>query len=304
MEKILITGANGFLGKNLLDQLIYSDFEIYALDKEIPKKTSSKIHWIKVDLFNKEKVSRTMEMIAPHYLIHLAWTIEPGMRLNSNAHEKWINISMDLFKSFAVNGGKRILVSGSCAEYKWGTQIYSENTTPTEPDNEYGIYKNILHQKLSALCNTNNTSYIWARIFFMYGKYENKKRLVPSVIYSALKGEAIKVSHGNQIYDYLYIEDVVLALIKLIESNYNGAVNVCSGNPIQLKNLVFKIAESMGQNHLVKLGEVETKTNEPQFIVGSNNLLKEITNWQQTTGLDEGIKQTINYVTNETHNDR
>ncbi len=293
MKKLLITGANGFLGSNCLNILQNQNFEIYALDKIIPKKRCSEVTWIQADLTDSEEIFKIMETIAPNLLLHLAWTMDTGMKLDSDIHYRWVDIGMNLVQAFAHFGGKRVIVSGTCAEYEWSTHIYKEDSSSVKPVSIYGICKNTLHRKLSTFCKRNNLSYAWGRIFFMYGQNENKKRLIPYVINSIAKGEMVKTSHGNQVYDYLHVEDVARALTKLLEIDFTGPVNICSGNPIRLKDLVYKIANIMDGNHLVQLGYHETKIDEPQFIVGSNHLLKKITNWRQEIDIDRGIKNTI-----------
>lgn len=296
MTKILVTGAAGFLGSSCLSVLQNKNFEIYALDKVKQQNPDTKVNWIEADLSNPEQVGQMLDNIKPDYLLHLAWKMETGMQLNSTVNNAWVDISMDLIRKFARAGGKRVVVSGSCAEYKWGNYLYDEETTPLEPQSVYGQSKHKLHQKIAAFCSQNKISYAWGRIFFMYGPNENKKRLVPYVIHSILKGEKVRTTHGNQTYDYLNVEDVARALVGLVESDFNGAVNICSGQPLKVKDLIFKIANQMNSNGLIDIGAIESKEEDPEFVVGKNNRLKKITNWRQNIDIDWGIKKTIQFI--------
>jgi nucleoside-diphosphate-sugar epimerase len=299
MRKILVTGANGFLGYNCLNVLQNYEFEIYALDKFFPQNTNSKINWIEADLCNTKQIDQVFDHFKPEYLLHLAWNMETGMQLNSRIHYPWVEISMNLVKRFARAGGKRIIVSGSCAEYQWGNYYYGEETTPLKPESIYGICKHQLHQNVAEFCLKNNLSYTWGRIFFMYGPNENRNRLVPYIIHSILNENKVLTTSGNQTYDYLYVEDVANALIRLIESDFIGPVNICSGQPLQVKELILKIANSMNANHLIDLGARETEKNAPQFVVGKNDRLKTITGWQQNFDIEKGIEKTIQSIVNK-----
>ncbi len=298
MKKILVTGAAGFLGSHCLHELLYKNFEIYALDKVKQQYPDTKVNWVITDLREPGQVEQMLNNIKPDYLLHLAWKMEAGMKLNSAVNKEWVGISMDLIRKFAEVGGKKIVVSGSCAEYKWGDYMYNEETTPMEPQSVYGRSKHELHQMVSTFCAQNNIDYTWGRIFFMYGPYENEKRLVPYVIHSILNEKKVLTTHGNQTYDYLYVEDVARALVSLIDIDFNGAVNICSGQPIKLKDLIFKIAHHMNGSHLVQLGGVNSNKCHYHNIVGNNSLLKMITNWEQSISIDKGILQTIQWILN------
>jgi nucleoside-diphosphate-sugar epimerase len=296
MNKILVTGAAGFLGSHCLNALQNKNFEIYALDKVKQHIQDTRVKWVKTDLSEPEQVEQMLNKIQPDYLMHLAWNMNAGMQLNSADNIAWVENSMDLIRRFAETGGKRVVVSGSCAEYKWGNYLYDEETTPLEPQTVYGQSKHELQQKVSAFCNKNNLSWVWSRIFFMYGPNENKKRLVPYIIRTILKGEKAKTTSGNQIFDYLYVEDVARALASLIETDFSGAVNICSGQPLKVKDLIYKIANQMNAGNLIEIGADKTNGTEPEFVVGKNDRLKEVTGWLPEIDIDSGLKRTIQSI--------
>ncbi len=299
MKRILVTGAAGFLGSHCLNELENKNFEIYALDKVKRQSPDTKVNWIETDLREPKQVEQMLYNIKPDYLLHLAWKMETGMQLNSPVNNAWVEISIDLIQKFAEAGGKRVVVSGSCAEYKWGDYLYDEETTPLEPQTVYGRSKHKLHQMVSSLCTKNNIGYAWGRIFFMYGPNENEKRLVSYVIRSILKGEKVLTTHGNQIYDYLYVEDVARALVSLVETDFNGAVNICSGQPLKVKDLIYKIANQMNGSHLIHLGKIDPSKHHSHNIVGNNSLLKMITSWLPEIDIDSGITKTIQSIQNK-----
>ena len=106
---------------------------------------------------------------------------------------------------------------------------------------------------LNAFCQQVELSSAWGRIFFLYAPHEYPQRLVSSVIRSLLKGEVARCSHGNQIRDFLYVQDVADGFIALLDSQVNGAVNIASGSPIALKEVIYQIAGKLNRENLIEL---------------------------------------------------
>lgn len=296
MEKLLITGANGFLGSNFLRVFKNAGFEIFATGKTWRPAIDPEINWITADLEDPKQAENLIKTVGPDYLIHLAWGIGPKIKKDEALQKRWIDISMNLMKVFARFGGKRVIVSGTCAEYEWGQTPLCEDSTPLIPKSIYGKSKKMFFQKLSAFCNEINLSYAWGRIFYLYGPNEDKKRIVPHVITSLAKDQEVLTTHGNQVYDYLYVDDVARAFQGLINCSYNGAVNICSGTPLKLKDLIYKIADQMNGSHLIRMGAIEIENHSNDYVVGSNERLRNIINWEQRIGIDEGIEKTIGSI--------
>ncbi len=89
---------------------------------------------------------------------------------------------------------------------------------------------------------------------FLYGPYEYPTRLVPSVIQSLLKDEPAQCTHGNQIRDFLYVADVADAFVAILDSDVNGIINIGSGKPVSVKELVIQIARLLGKEKDIRLG--------------------------------------------------
>lgn len=135
----------------------------------------------------------------------------------------------------------------------------------------------------------------WARIFYLYGPREHRLRLVPSVILSLLDGEKAKCSHGLQIRDYLYVKDVARAVVKLLDSEVSGPVNIGSGTPIRLSEIIYKIADIIGHKELVHLGAIPTSVDEPKIVLADITKLKGSTDWNPLFTLEEGLHETVQW---------
>jgi nucleoside-diphosphate-sugar epimerase len=159
----------------------------------------------------------------------------------------------------------------------------------------YGTCKNALQIMLDAFSKDVGLSSAWGRIFFLYGPHEHPMRLVSSVIRSLLMGQPARCTHGNQIRDYLYVKDVAAAFISILESGIQGPVNIASGLPIYLKEIVLKIAKKLKREELIRLGALPAADDEPTLLVGDNRLLASEVKWRPQYDLDRGLDETIDW---------
>jgi len=294
MKRLLLTGATGFIGRHCLELLFTEKaFEIHAVSSKELKSNWLDVHWHQIDLLDSNQVSKLLAKVRPSHLLHFAWHTDPETCYTSVENLRWVEASLSLLRSFSSHGGKRIVVAGTCAEYDWKYGYCSENLTPLFPTTLYGICKHSLQIMLAVFSKQTGLSSAWGRIFFVYGPYDYPNKLVPSVTRSFLQGKRALCSHGNQIRDYLYVQDVADALIDILKSDVQGPVNVCSGQPIPLKEIVHKIAEKLGGENLIRLGALPVSPDEPDLIVGNVGRLLNDVGWQPKYDLDKGLDKTI-----------
>ncbi len=130
-----------------------------------------------------------------------------------------------------------------------------------------------------------------------YGPHEHKDRLVPSVICSLMQGETARCSHGGQVRDFLHVEDVASAFVAILKSEVQGPINIASGLPISLKELVTKIGERFGRGYLIQLNGIGVPSSDPPLLVAQNKRLKEEVHWNPRYSIEEGLDQTIRWWT-------
>jgi nucleoside-diphosphate-sugar epimerase len=148
---------------------------------------------------------------------------------------------------------------------------------------------------LFAFANQASLSAAWGRIFFLYGPHEHPSRLVASVIRALLRGEPAPCSHGNQIRDWLYVQDVADAFVALLNSDVTEPVNIASGQPVSIRDVVYRIAGHLGREDLIRLGAVPTLANEPPFLLADIRRLREQVGWRPKFTLETGLAQTIEW---------
>jgi nucleoside-diphosphate-sugar epimerase len=294
-KRVLVTGAAGFVGRHCLPILSSNGFEVHAADIIAPKINHSGYIWHQLDLLDTKQTEKLIVDLQPRYLLHFAWYAKPGEYWTSLENIRWVQASLSLLQAFADNGGQRVVMAGSCAEYDWAYGYCSEKVTPLKPASLYGSCKHSLQMILSASSMQMGLSSAWGRIFFLYGPYEHPKRLVSSVVCSLLKKKPALCTHGNQIRDFLYVEDVASAFVSLLMSHVNGPVNIASGIPLTLREVAIAAADCIGARERIRFGALPSPEDEPSLIVGDNRCLVNEVGWTPKYDLAAGIEQAVSY---------
>jgi nucleoside-diphosphate-sugar epimerase len=301
MKRVLVTGASGFLGKPCLPLLVASEYEVHAVtsrpDLDLEIEAAGTVIRHQIDLLNDEAaMDALMAKVQPTHLLHLAWCRTlPGQYWNDADNFRWVQSSLRLFRQFARCGGQRIVAAGTCAEYDWNYGYCSETHTPLRPATVYGTCKHALQLLLKAFAAQTGLGTAWGRLFFLYGPQEYSGRLVASVIGALLRGQPALCSSGEQLRDFLYVEDAAAAFVALLDSEVAGPVNIASGQPVAVKDVVCKIGDLLQRRDLIQLGALPTPVNEPRLIMGDVTRLQAQVGWSARYNLNEGLKKTIGW---------
>lgn len=295
MKRVVVVGGAGFIGRNALKPLQDKGYEIHVFDIKSLKKDFPDIMWHNVDIMNFDDVSRLFQEIRPNYLLNFAWVTKHKEYWNSLENVDCINAGFNMLQAFAENGGQRVVMSGSCAEYDWNLGVCSEIDTPINPDTFYGACKASMWQIMKSYAKNANLSCSWGRIFFTFGPYENPSRLVSSVIASLLQNKPAKCSHGLQIRDFLSTIEIGNAFVALLDSEVTGPVNIASGNPVSLRDVIFSIAKILDKEHLIELGAFSSNKSEAKVVVAKNDRLSNEVGWSSKRTLEQQLTQTINW---------
>ena len=291
-KKVLITGGTGFIGRNVVNQLIEKGYEVHSLVFPPFALKQEGLFQYEIDLMDSKSVEEFLKEHNFENLIHLAWYVGKGCHTH-NFNLDWTISTLQLVKSFVENGGKCFVGAGTISEYEYKYGYLLEDETPTDPQTLYGNSKNAIYNILKVYCKQNGCKFKWPRIFNLYGPNEKPVRLMPSVINSCLKGEDVKVSDCLKYQDYLHVEDTSRGIISVFESNIEEAVNICSGKPVQLREIVNKIAEYTDYKGKILWGAIPAAF-ENDIVVGNNKKL-ESTGWKPRYDLETGLKHTIDW---------
>ena len=246
-----------------------------------------------IDLLEDRQRARALVRdIGASHCLHLAWYTAPRLFWTSRENYRWTAATLDLAEAFAEGGGHRMVGAGTCAEYGWHHGFCSEAVTPLEPATPYGIAKNAVRGLLESWSREAGVSVAWGRIFFVYGPGEHADRLVASVVRSLLRGEPARCSDGSQVRDFLHVHDVADAFVTLVAGQYAGAVNIASGNPVQVRAVAQRIAEEIGRPDLLDFGTLPSRQ-APPLLFADTRRLRDTLQWSPHFDLDSGLRDAV-----------
>jgi nucleoside-diphosphate-sugar epimerase len=233
----------------------------------------------------------------PEACIHLAWYAEPGQYLHSMENIQSLTASLALLNLLINVGCRQVVMAGTCAEYDTEFGYLSERT-PARPASLYAAAKLsccLLGQQIAVQAKIN---FAWGRVFHPYGPQEDERRLVPAAICALMRGNAFPATQGEQVRDYIHVEDVANAFCVLTEKQANGVFNISSGLPVSIRQLLMTIGNLMGCVDLIQFGAQPYRDWEPPFICGNNSRLKNL-GWKQDYSLIKGLSETIHWASQQ-----
>lgn len=275
-KKFLLTGATGFVGRQVLKNLLDRQFEVRVVvrkNKEIfLKEKNFKIEIITTDdLFQESIAWWERQCKGIDTIIHTAWYVEPGKYLKSLKNVECLIGSLNLAKGAIQAGIKRFVGIGTCFEYDLSFGDLSINT-PLKPTTPYAAAKAGLYTFLSQLLSSQSVEFAWCRLFYLYGEGEDERRLVPYVHKQISLGKKVELTSGKQIRDFLDVVEIGKLIVDQVIKGKNGPINICSGAPISIRQLVEKIADKYGRRDLLVFGARPDNLTDPPRIVGIGNL--------------------------------
>lgn len=293
MKKVLVTGASGFIGRHCLPLLVQQGHEVHAVARTKPQWEHGNIEWHPCDLLQPGSASALMRQVRPELMLHLGWYAVPQKFWTAAENLDWLRASVDLLRTFTENRGKRIVAAGTCAEYDWNSGECLECVTPLAPATLYGTCKLAFGQVLDAWSRQTGLSSACGRVFFLYGPHEHPSRVVAYVAQSLLEGKEALCSDGTQVRDFLHVEDVASAFVSILASDARGPVNIGSGKPVALREVLQNIGELTGRPELLRFGVRNSAGEVPAFWANNQKLLH--CGWTQHYTLKQGLAQTVDW---------
>lgn len=295
MNRVLLTGATGFIGRGTLAPLLKRGATVHAVtSRQPPPQAPPEVHWERMDLHAEGAVEGLIERVAPTELLHLAWYAEPGRFWHSPENLRWVQTSLRLVRAFAESGGQRAVLAGSCAEYEWASRTTcDERATPCRPATLYGTCKHALRLVAERYCEDAGVSLAWGRVFFVFGPHEHPARLGGSVGRALAAGDSVDTSHGEQVRDFLYSEDLADAFVTLLDSAVSGPVNLASGTPVRIREFVLALAEAAGRPELIHLGARAAPASEPDELIANVQRLRDEVGWTPPASLSDRAADTV-----------
>ena len=277
--KLFITGASGFIGSHLTNLAKRKGYEIIALKKGYldPQNYDKNIKWVNKDLL--EINMHDLEDVDVVFNLASAG-VSPKKASIQELTKTNILGSIKLMEESIKANVKRCIFTGSCHEYGLSSDRYKmiPSNAPLMPTNNYARSKVASFYMLEALCKTYETEFIYPRIFSAYGVGQNKMNFWPSLRNAALNGLDFKMTKGNQIRDFIPVEEVVKHLInccsrKDVIKGVPLVFNIGSGSPISIINFAKKEWKRFNAKGQLLIGYMPERENEPNsFVPDLDNL--------------------------------
>ena len=226
IKRVLVTGATGFLGRASLLPLVERGYEIHAITRREFPAHSKEIVWHYGDLLNREFIEKLVGTLRPTHLLAFAWHMKPGDTYHSLENFRWVEASLHLLRCFGQNGGRRVVMAGSCAEYDWHAGTCHETSTQLLAKSQYGVAKQALYLSFLSMCDALKISGAWGRLFFVYGPHEHPQRLASSIIVSLLDNRFADCSSGQHARDFMHVEDAASAYVALLDSKVEARLSI------------------------------------------------------------------------------
>jgi dTDP-6-deoxy-L-talose 4-dehydrogenase (NAD+) len=283
-KKIVVTGATGFIGRNLVKELVLQDYDVIAFVRDVKKaraiKQLANIDLVTFDIANPELLP---EISKGTIVIHCAWdnvrdTLSPH-HIENHCHTQYLFLKELLYK-----GINKLIVLGSCYEYgeQYGPIPASSQVKPNTP---YALAKDMLHKSLRMLQADYKFELLWARLFYIYGDGQDPHSVIPAFDQAIENNEKIfNMSFGEQLFDYLSVEDAARQIMLLLDAT-DGVYNVCSAKPISLRRLLEKRMEEKNKLITLNLGHYPYRSFESMAIWGAETVSEQLRNSNQRDNL-------------------
>jgi nucleoside-diphosphate-sugar epimerase len=301
MEKLLITGGFGFIGKNLIEYFI-DKYEIVVIDKFIDTEFANKYDKIKVyeyDFFKDNNINDILENEKPYYIINLISIVsaERNMEIFDDMIQVNLGILLKLYNaSKNLNSLKFFLQFGSGEEYGNIDSPLNENNREY-PNSPYSLSKQLTSNTAIMLNKNYGFPISVVRPGNLFGKYQGENKFIPYIINQLRNNKEIETTPGEQKRDFIYALDFSKGIELIIKNNNNfigEIVNLSSGKSIRLKEIILFCKSYLDSNSEINFGKIPYRENEMMNFQLDIRKFKEKTKEEFENSLFDGLKDYIN----------
>jgi len=301
MGCILVTGGAGFIGSHLVEALLKRGEKVIVYARDNPKMNEMRTRYannknlvfIKGDVTDAETLMRTVTSYNPNFIVHLAAIT--GIKRCADSPLKSFHVNVyGTFNTVmaALKSNAKLIFASSREVYGETTNEATPEDAPLLPNNLYGLTKFLGEQLIVWARRKHGLNYTILRFTNVYG-FGGDKYGVQVIIQKALKGEKIQVFGGNQVMNLVHVDDVVRALLIVLENekSTNEIFNVGSYDSVKVDDLVYKIVKFIGRD--IEIEHLPYRETETMFFRPDLSKIARILNWRPLIDLDTGLLRTV-----------
>ncbi|HOT90837.1 MAG TPA: SDR family NAD(P)-dependent oxidoreductase [Anaerolineae bacterium] len=293
---IFITGATGFIGRRLTEQLVAAGADVTALTlpEEVPWVPQG-VRVLPGDITDATSVQRAISAAQPTLIIHLAAVgiTNPHLPFTTACRVNVDGVINVLDAARTTSGVRRIVLVGS--SYEYGARRTEDGL---DPFNAYSASKVAAWAFARAAYNAWGAPVVWVRLFQVYGPGQREQALIPAAIRAALSDADFRMTAGAQQRDFVFVEDVVAGLLAVAAAPAieGRALDIAAGQLYRIRDVVERIWALSGARGRILAGALPYRPGEVPAIPADVDRTRRLTGWEARVGLEEGLRKTIDWT--------
>lgn len=314
MKKVLVTGADGFIGSHLVEELLkegydvrafvyYNSFNSWGWLDTLPKEKLDKIEIFSGDIRDPNGVREAMKGVDEVY--HLAALIAIPFSYHSPDSYVDTNIkgTLNVLQAARDLNTKRILVTSTSEVYGTAKYVPIDEEHPYQGQSPYSATKIGADRIAESFYRSFNMPITIVRPFNTYGPRQSARAVIPTIITQLLSDvKEIKLGSLSPTRDFNYVKDTVRGFIEIAKSDktIGQEINIATQQEISIGQLAEELIKQINPNAKIVCDEIRLRpeNSEVNRLLGSNKKIKELTNWEPKYSLEEGLKETIEFLKN------
>ncbi len=303
MKRVLITGASGFVGANLARRLLRDGHETHVFLRPEHRswrleEIASQLHAHPVDLTNRDEVRQAVRLIRPDWVFHLA---AHGAYSTQTGFARMVDVNLmgcvSLLDACVETGVEAFIYTGSSSEYGYKDHPPREDEM-LEPNSHYAITKAAATHYCQLVARNTGVKAVTARLYSIYGPYEDPARLIPTLIAHGCRGTLPPLVSPATARDFVYVDDAVDALVCLAQKSARlpgDVYNICTGVQTSLASVVETARKLLGIAVEPVWSSMERRSWDTDIWVGSPAAMENELGWRSKIDFATGLQRTIDW---------